>query len=73
MDTITTTATIDEEFGQRGEPTSLAYCSSCPHDYAGHDATAVRYCAATLDMAISRGCVCRVDPVAVGWRTRSSR
>lgn len=34
-------------------------CSTCPHSLERHDATALRYCAATLAAALSRGCICR--------------
>ena len=36
-----------------------AVCDACPHPRAGHDAIAARFCAATGDGAIVRGCVCR--------------
>lgn len=34
-------------------------CSVCSHPQDGHDAIAARFCAATLDMAITRGCICK--------------
>jgi hypothetical protein len=34
-------------------------CDVCPHPRADHDAIAVRFCSATGDGAIARGCVCR--------------
>jgi hypothetical protein len=38
-------------------------CSSCPHAQEAHDATALRYCAATLVSASTRGCICRGELV----------
>jgi hypothetical protein len=37
-------------------------CATCPHPQDTHDVIAARYCAATLAMAITRGCVCKVAP-----------
>jgi hypothetical protein len=37
----------------------VTYCASCPHPKDAHDATALRYCAATLNAVLSRGCICR--------------
>ena len=34
-------------------------CDVCPHPRAGHDAIAARFCSATGDSAIARGCVCQ--------------
>jgi hypothetical protein len=34
-------------------------CDVCPHVLAGHDAISLRFCRATLDGAIGRGCICR--------------
>ena len=34
-------------------------CGVCPHPQAGHDAIAARFCTATSDGAIARGCVCQ--------------
>ncbi len=34
-------------------------CSCCPHPWTAHDATAQRYCGATLAAALSRKCICR--------------
>lgn len=35
-------------------------CSVCSHPQEAHDAIAARYCAATLGMAMPRGCICKV-------------
>jgi hypothetical protein len=48
------------------------YCSACPHPQDAHDASAVRYCAATLQMVTSRRCICRGDLVDVGQRPSSA-
>jgi hypothetical protein len=37
----------------------VAICTSCPHPQDAHDAIAARYCAASHDTAITRGCICR--------------
>ncbi len=34
-------------------------CAACPHPAAGHDAISRRYCAATVDASLTRGCICR--------------
>jgi hypothetical protein len=34
-------------------------CDVCPHPRADHDAIAARFCSATGDGAIARGCVCQ--------------
>ena len=36
-----------------------AACDVCPHPRADHDAIASRFCSATGNGAIARGCVCR--------------
>ncbi|HSY15272.1 MAG TPA: RGCVC family protein [Jatrophihabitantaceae bacterium] len=38
---------------------SVLTCDCCPHHVDAHDATALRYCAATLKNATRRGCICR--------------
>jgi hypothetical protein len=35
-----------------------ATCSVCPHAVGAHDRIAERYCHATLDNALTRGCIC---------------
>jgi hypothetical protein len=35
-----------------------ATCSVCPHAVGVHDRIAERYCHATLDNALTRGCIC---------------
>ncbi|WP_208104313.1 RGCVC family protein [Geodermatophilus obscurus] len=34
-------------------------CDVCQHSLACHDAIGLRFCRATLNGAITRGCVCR--------------
>ena len=36
-----------------------AVCDVCPHHAAAHDAIGRRFCQATLDGALPRGCACR--------------
>jgi hypothetical protein len=35
-----------------------ATCSVCPHAVGAHDPIAERYCHATLDNTLTRGCIC---------------
>jgi hypothetical protein len=37
---------------------------ACGHPVAHHDATASRYCAATISGSLARGCVCAARPTA---------
>jgi hypothetical protein len=39
-------------------PATLSGCDACPHPVSGHDAIGLRFCRATLDSALARGCVC---------------
>ncbi len=34
-------------------------CDVCPHGLDSHDAIGRRFCQATLDRALTRGCACR--------------
>jgi hypothetical protein len=34
-------------------------CAVCPHPLDGHDAIASRFCRATVQAELERGCVCR--------------
>ena len=36
-----------------------ASCAACPHPAAGHDPIGRRFCAATLQASLDRGCICR--------------
>lgn len=33
-------------------------CAVCPHPWREHDPIGVRYCTATTDSALPRGCIC---------------
>ena len=39
-------------------PTDVESCATCEHAVADHDAIALRFCRATLDGALTRGCIC---------------
>ncbi len=39
-------------------PSVVAVCDVCPHPVASHDAIGLRFCSATFDGAMTRGCVC---------------
>ena len=39
--------------------TSTVACDVCPHILDGHDVIGRRFCQATLDGALTRGCACR--------------
>jgi hypothetical protein len=64
--------TVGHEVEQIEDAPAITYCSSCPHPQDAHDATALRYCAATLQMMINRHCICRGDMVDVGQRPDSA-
>jgi hypothetical protein len=34
-------------------------CSVCGHQWSVHDTLGARYCAATKESSLSRGCICR--------------
>jgi hypothetical protein len=36
-------------------------CEMCTHSWKSHDATAMRFCTATMNGAHSRRCVCRSE------------
>jgi len=36
-----------------------ATCHVCPHAMVGHDAISSRFCTATFNGALTRGCICR--------------
>jgi hypothetical protein len=42
-------------------PDPGAGCAACPHLLVDHDAIGSRFCQATVDGGISRGCVCNAD------------
>jgi hypothetical protein len=41
------------------EPGAQATCDVCPHPAAAHDVIGRRFCDATLQSALTRGCICR--------------
>ena len=41
--------------------TATAVCGACPHPLAAHDSIGLRFCHATIDRAITRGCSCRTS------------
>lgn len=43
----------------------MVACEACGHDAASHDATASRYCKASLGRSADRGCICRDQSIAV--------
>jgi hypothetical protein len=72
MKHLRTVRTVGDDVEQIEDAQAITYCSSCPHPQDAHDAIAVRYCAATLHMVISRHCICRGDKVDVGQRPNSA-
>jgi len=57
---------------QSEDAQAVNYCSVCPHPEEIHDPIAVRYCAATLDMVLSRRCICRGAMVDVSQQPESA-
>jgi hypothetical protein len=61
---ITTSADVRDigrasSLADAAETTDREACVVCPHKPASHDAIAARFCSATRDGAIVRGCVCQ--------------
>ncbi|WP_445189192.1 RGCVC family protein [Pseudonocardia sp. Cha107L01] len=48
------------ESEQLGGDTMVRACEACGHDSSSHDATATRFCRASHDRKLDRGCICRV-------------
>jgi hypothetical protein len=44
------------------QPADKNTCMACTHRVADHDAIARRYCNATVERALTRGCICSVPP-----------
>ncbi|MDQ1654125.1 MAG: hypothetical protein QOI35_3325 [Cryptosporangiaceae bacterium] len=42
--------------------TDKTMCMACDHPAADHDAIGRRYCNATVERALTRGCICSVSP-----------
>jgi hypothetical protein len=59
-----TTRTIGPTEERAARPIDVAgeepACPACPHPLAQHDPIGARFCRATADSAISRGCVCSI-------------
>ena len=72
MNTVRTGPTGGDQVEDIEDAQTITYCSACPHPQDLHDATAARYCAATLQMVLSRRCICRGDTVDVGQRPNSA-
>jgi hypothetical protein len=51
---------------------ATTYCSCCPHPVDRHDPIARRYCEATLEMVLTRRCICRGDMVDVEQQPASA-
>ncbi len=58
-------ASTTERSDQRPQPLDAARpsaaapgCDACPHPVADHDTIGLRFCRATQDSALTRGCVC---------------
>jgi hypothetical protein len=52
------TATPNLAVQQIGAPGDAMLCDVCGHARTAHDRIAERYCAATLQNALSRACIC---------------
>ena len=59
MPTAAPTATPARDDARMPEPADVPTCGACPHPVGEHDGIGLRFCRATLDSAIARGCVCR--------------
>jgi hypothetical protein len=59
MTSLENTATLSDEVKTLPGTQTVVLCRSCPHAQDVHDAIALRYCAATHETTISRGCICR--------------
>lgn len=40
------------------EPVAGVICAACSHRWDAHDAIGLRFCSATVDQRLGRGCVC---------------
>ena len=72
MNPLRTGPTDGDEVEQIEAAQTITYCGACPHPQDAHDATALRYCAATLHNVLSRRCICRGDMVDVGQPPNSA-
>lgn len=51
-------STVDTEAGDLKEKV-VELCATCGHRQADHDALGIRFCAATMNSSLSRGCICK--------------
>jgi hypothetical protein len=57
---MTTPTNVLPEITEASTATEAAdLCAACGHPSANHDTTGLRYCAATVKSALTRGCICR--------------
>ena len=54
-----TSSTLPTRISNSAETMNEETCAVCPHPRAEHDRIAARFCSATGDGAIVRGCVCQ--------------
>ncbi|HEY2205711.1 MAG TPA: RGCVC family protein [Pseudonocardia sp.] len=47
-------------------------CEACGHDVSAHDATSGRFCRATVDRELDRGCICPSDEAATTAASRQA-
>jgi hypothetical protein len=59
MTSLDTNLTFGDDVKTLAATSTLVLCRSCPHAQDVHDAIALRYCAATRETTLSRGCICR--------------
>lgn len=50
---------------------AVVICDACPHPQDLHDAMSLRYCAATIRAALSRGCLCQGELIDHGHLRKS--
>jgi hypothetical protein len=61
MPTLAPTAIRPERSPTTTSPgTADPACEVCPHPVSQHDAIGLRFCRATKNAALDRGCVCRL-------------
>jgi hypothetical protein len=51
--------------------TLVQVCPACAHDVSVHDATAIRYCRASQDRGLDRGCMCPAGSAAKAAQART--
>jgi hypothetical protein len=59
MPTLTEPAAVRVQPSPDTTPATDPACDVCPHPVTSHDAIGLRFCRATRNSAIDRGCVCR--------------